>query len=95
MLIGWMKPLQATTDEDFEFLCSAAMVEGPHKEQHLYFEGHSKNIQDAIPNTLCSMAHMAKQRVDVQNALRWLHASANEGIGKVEWLTQDVTHYGE
>ena len=66
MLIGWMKLLQATTDEDFEFLCNAAMVGGPHEEQHLYFEGHSKNIQDAIPNTLCSMAHVAKQRVGVQ-----------------------------
>ena len=90
-----MKPLQVTTDEDFEFLCSAAIVEGPHEEQYLYFKGHSKNIQDAIPDTLCSMSHVAKQRVTVQNALRWLYVSVDEGVGKVGWLTQDVTHYGE
>ena len=41
------------------------------------------------------MAHVAKQQVGVQNAFQWLHVSANEGIGKVGWLIQDVTHYGE
>ena len=95
MLTRWMKPLQATTDDDFEFLCSAAPVGRPREKQHLYFEEHSKNIQDAIPNTLYSIAHVAKQRVGIQNALQWLHISVNEGVGKVGWLTQDVTQYGE
>jgi hypothetical protein len=94
MSIGWLKPLQGTSNEDLQFLCKAASVEGPHEEQLLYFDGHSRGAKNSIPDTLASMAHLAKQRVGLQNALRWLHVNDGNRCSRVGWLTQDVMQYG-
>ena len=46
-------------------------------------------------NTLASMAYKAKNRVSIQNALRWLYVSSHLSCSKIGWLVQNVMHYGE
>jgi hypothetical protein len=85
--IGWLKPLQATCNADFMFLCQKATVSGPCEVQELYFEGHSRGGTDLSTNTLVYMAYKAKSRVSIQNALRWLHVDGHASCGKSGWLT--------
>jgi hypothetical protein len=93
--IGWLKPLQATCNADFMFLCQKATVFGLEEVQELYFEGHSRTGADLATNTLACMAYKAKSRVSIQNALRWLHVGGHASCGKSGWLTQNVVEYGD
>jgi hypothetical protein len=40
------------------------------------------------------MVHKAKSRVNIQNALRWLHVDGHASCGKSDWLTHNIVEYG-
>jgi hypothetical protein len=84
--IGWLKPLQATCNADFMFLCQNTTVSRLDEVQELYFEGHSRGGIDLITNTLACMAYKAKNRISIQNALRWLYVDGHISSRKSGWL---------
>ena len=93
--IGWLKPLQATSNTDFNFLCKKATVSNVEETQELFFDRHSRGGTGLTANTLASMAYKAKSRVSIQNALRWLYVSSHPSCSKIGWLVQNVMQYGE
>jgi hypothetical protein len=50
--IGWLKPLQVTSNTNFIFLCQKATVSRVDEVQKLYFDGHSKGAIDLTTYTL-------------------------------------------
>ena len=42
---------------------------------------------------MVSIAHLAKQRICLQNALQWLYVNDDNQCSRVEWLIQDVMQY--
>jgi hypothetical protein len=70
-------------------------VSNADEVQELYFDDHSKGGSDLTTNTLASMAYKAKNRISIQNALRWLHVNSHVLCSKVGWLLYNVMQYGE
>jgi hypothetical protein len=91
--VGWLKPLQATYDINFIFHSKKMIILRPNEIQELYFEGHSKERTGLTTNILACMAYKTKNRVNIQNALRWLYASTYASCNKSGWLTQKVVEY--
>jgi hypothetical protein len=90
-----LKPLQATSNTDFIFLCKKTIVPRTNEIHELYFDGHSKEVVDRTTHTLASMACKAKSQINIHNTFKWLHANMFTSYNKARWLVRNVSQYEE
>jgi hypothetical protein len=80
MAIGWLRPLQGTSSNDFILLCQGATVTRKDEDQKVFLGPTSRGGEDE-KHTLIYLADMSKLRSGIHNAIKWLHA---EGLGDPE-----------
>jgi hypothetical protein len=95
MAIGWLRPLQGTSSNDFILLCQGATVTGKDEDQKVFLGPTSRGGENE-KHTLIYLADMSKLRLVIHNAIKWLHT---EGLGDPEskrnWILGDIERYGD
>jgi hypothetical protein len=95
MAIGWLRPLQGTSSNDFILLCQGATVTRKDEDQKVFLGPTSRGGEDE-KHTLIYLADMSKLQSGIHNAIKWLHA---EGLGDPEskrnWILGDIERYGD